>query len=94
MILDEPEAGNSKTGLAAWLLSRLRREAHRPPRLALVERINLAPKQSLALVEAEGRRFLIATSTEGAPAFFALDDTRQTPSRTRTSAPVAARVSW
>jgi hypothetical protein len=40
----------------------------------LVERIALAPRQSLALVEAEGRRFLVATSPEGAPAFYALDE--------------------
>jgi hypothetical protein len=39
------------------------------PRLELLERIALAPRQSLALVEAEGRRFLVATSPEGAPAF-------------------------
>ena len=44
------------------------------PRLELVERIALAPRQSLALVEAEGRRFLVATSPEGAPAFYALDE--------------------
>jgi flagellar biogenesis protein FliO len=60
-------------GLTGWLLDRLRL-AHRPrPRLALLERIALAPRQSLALVEAEGRRFLVATSPEGAPAFYALD---------------------
>ena len=39
-----------------------------------MERIALAPRQSLALVEAEGRRFLVATSPEGAPAFYALDE--------------------
>jgi hypothetical protein len=38
-----------------------------------VERIALAPRQSLALIEAEGRRFLVATSPEGAPAFYPLD---------------------
>ena len=60
-------------GLAGWLLDRLR-GVHRPrPRLELVERIALAPRQSLALVEAEGRRFLVATSPEGAPAFYPLD---------------------
>jgi hypothetical protein len=34
-----------------------------------VERIALAPRQSLALVEAEGRRFLVATSAEGGRRF-------------------------
>ena len=41
--------------------------------MALLERINLAPRQSLALVEADGRRLLVATSPEGAPTFYALD---------------------
>jgi hypothetical protein len=44
------------------------------PRLALLERIALAPRQSLALVEADGHRFLVATSAEGAAAFFPLTD--------------------
>jgi hypothetical protein len=61
------------SGLAGWLLDRLRRTRSPRPRLALLERIALAPRQSLALVEAEGRRFLVATSPEGAPAFYALD---------------------
>ena len=53
-------------GLAGWLLARLRGEpAAAQPRLALLERIALAPRQSLALVEAEGRRILVATSAEG-----------------------------
>jgi len=60
-------------GLAGWLLERLRGTRRAPPRLAVLERIALAPRQSLALVEAEGRRFLVATSPEGAPAFYALD---------------------
>jgi hypothetical protein len=40
----------------------------------LVERITLAPRQSLALIEAEGRRILVATSAEGRPAFYPLDE--------------------
>ena len=44
-------------GLAGWLLARLRRQPRPRPSLALLERITLAPRQSLALVEAEGRRF-------------------------------------
>ena len=69
--------GNAKAtaigGLAGWLLERLRGVRRPRPRLELVERIALAPRQSLALVEAEGRRFLVATSPEGAPAFYPLD---------------------
>ena len=73
-------AGNKRVeagGLAGWLLARLRAGRRSPPRLAVLERIHLAPRQSLALVEAEGRRFLIATSPEGTPAFYALDDARR-----------------
>jgi flagellar biogenesis protein FliO len=93
---------NEKTmpvgGLAGWLLSRLKGRGRRQPRLELMERITLAPRQSLALVEAEGRRFLVATSPEGAPAFYALDErartngTRQAASRQQSASP--ARVSW
>jgi flagellar biogenesis protein FliO len=82
-------------GLTGWLLSRFfhrLRGARRPgPRLALVERIALAPRQSLALVEAEGRRFLVATSAEGSPAFYALDERARSAGA---SARSAARVSW
>jgi hypothetical protein len=64
-------------GLAERLIGKLvgrLSAARRPrPRLALLERIVLAPRQTLALVEAEGRRFLVATSPEGAPAFYALE---------------------
>ena len=79
-------------GLAGWLLGRFASAGRRRPRLELVERIALAPRQSLALVEAEGRRFLVATSAEGGPAFYALDERRASrlPSTVRTS----ARGSW
>ncbi len=89
-------------GLAGWLIGRLRPGGRRRPRLELLERIALAPRQSLSLVEAEGRRFLVVTSPEGSPAFFPLDDR---PAQARNSvagiasparqAPrLAARVSW
>jgi hypothetical protein len=70
------------------LLKKLRGVRRPPPRLELLERISLAPRQSLALVEAEGRRFLVATSADGGPAFYPLDGgTRPAPRR-------APRVSW
>jgi flagellar biogenesis protein FliO len=91
-------------GLAVWLLERLRSAGRsltvrglgkQAPRLALVERISLAPRQTLALVEAEGRRFLVASSAEGAPAFYPLEsvplESRSSSTRTRG---VKARVSW
>jgi flagellar biogenesis protein FliO len=83
---------SAKTGLGAWLLSRLKQRFNRregaQARLVLVERITLAPRQSLALIEAEGRRFLVATSTEGVPAFLALDH------GARTVSPRLSRLSW
>jgi hypothetical protein len=96
----ETPAISPGSGLAGWLLERLRAGRRPQPRLALVERIALAPRQSLALVEAEGRRFLVATSPEGGPAFYALDaqNQRGTPARSSGSMrPVsssAGRVSW
>jgi hypothetical protein len=87
-------------GLAGWLLGRLRAGGRTQSRLELVERIALAPRQSLALVEAEGRRFLVATSPDGAPTFYALDErssaARVRPFAGRQPAPAraAARVSW
>jgi hypothetical protein len=100
--------------LAAWLISRLQKGAQareqRKSRLALVDRISLAPRQSLALVEAEGRRFLIGTSQDGGPVFYALDEspgpassmassarpakTRATRNAAGSSANASARVSW
>ena len=77
-------------GLAGWLLGRMRAAQRPSPRLVLIERITLAPRQSLALVEAEGRRLLVATSPEGAPVFFPLDE----PARSRTISAPFARVSW
>jgi hypothetical protein len=61
-------------GWAGWLLARWHGRRRAEPRLALVERITLAPRQSRALIEAEGRRILVATSAEGGPAFYPLDE--------------------
>ena len=97
--------GLAGCGLAGWLTGKLRGGRDARPRLELVERIALAPRQSLALVEAEGQRILVATSPEGAPAFYALDERsnaaralpvllpRQSGS-VRPTAKSAARVSW
>jgi flagellar biogenesis protein FliO len=67
------EAKRTIGGWAGWLLARLRTTGRHEPRLQLLERITLAPRQSLALVEADGRRLLVATSADGGPAFYALD---------------------
>lgn len=77
-------------GLAGWLWARLRGNTRPRPSLALLEKITLAPRQSLALVEAEGRRFLVATSADGSPAFYALEE--HPVHRGRNS--LRTRVSW
>jgi len=59
-------------GLTGWILARLHPPS-RQPRLAVLDRVMLAPRQSLVLVEAEGMRLLVATSPEGSPAFYTLD---------------------
>ncbi len=79
-------------GLAGWLMARLRKSGRHEPRLALVERIALGPRQSLALVEAEGRRILVATSAEGGPAFYPLDERLGIDEAMRTGACRAART--
>jgi flagellar biogenesis protein FliO len=43
--------------------------------LVVLERVNLAPHQSLALVEADGRRLLVGTSPDAALSFYSLDGT-------------------
>jgi flagellar biogenesis protein FliO len=73
MVSESTKTGAPLGGLAGWLLGRLQAGRRAQPRLELIERITLAPRQSLALVEAEGRRFLVATSPEGAPAFYPLE---------------------
>jgi len=65
--------GGPLGGFAGWMLKHLRGRRGAEPRLAVLERIALAPRQTLALVEADGRRFLVATSPEGTPSFQALD---------------------
>lgn len=114
--LEKEAAQEPVAGLAGWLLvllrqgiARLRRQAGRSgaqraqPQLALIERIPLAPRQSLALVEAEGRRLLVATSAESGPVFYALDATildrgtldRGIPNRVpRIASRRTGRVSW
>jgi hypothetical protein len=100
--------GSTLGGWAGWLMAGLRSSRRPQPQLRLLERIAIAPRQSLALVEAEGRRFLVATSGDGAPAFYPLDEpergagSRRASNRMRSPAPrsspaespSAARVSW
>ena len=83
------------SGLAVWILDRLRRTTRTAPRLTLLDRITLAPRQSLALVEAEGLRLLVATSPEGAPTFYALGGRATPAAKVRpVSTRQAGRISW
>jgi hypothetical protein len=101
------ESPRETSGLAGWLLSRFGRSERTRPRLMLLERISLAPRQTLALVEAEGRRFLIATSTDSAPCFYPLEGSAEdlesprpglenshSARRSAIGSPHSARVSW
>ncbi len=83
-------------GLAAWLLAKWQSRSVAKPRLALVERISLGSRQFLALVEAEGRRILVASSDEGGPAFYPIDEVRASrdSARTQPSLSRRSRVSW
>lgn len=72
----KPERRLTVGGWAGWLLERFRTNRQHEPRLQLLERITLAPRQSLALVEADGQRLLVATSADGASAFYLLDGSR------------------
>lgn len=62
----------SGPGVASWLVDRWHRRSVMAPRLVVVARINLAPRQTVALIEADGQRLLVATSPEGTPAFHLL----------------------
>jgi Flagellar biosynthesis protein, FliO len=72
--------GTAPAGLGAWLTAWLRTGgwrlgrsgAKQPPRLAVVERIPLAPRPQLALIEADGQRLLVALNSDGTPAFYPL----------------------
>jgi flagellar biogenesis protein FliO len=89
MAAEMERVGAGNRGLAAWLLKRFRPGGvRRARRLELVDRIALAPRQSVALIEAGGRRFLVASSAEGTPAFYPLD---AAPAAGRLS---RGRVSW
>jgi len=73
--LDHPArrmAGRLGSGLVAWMSRHLHAAAAPPPQLSILARIALGPRQSLALVEAEGVHVLVGTSADGPPSFFSL----------------------
>ena len=81
-------------GVAGWLMGRWRGAKRKEPRLQLVERIALGPRQSLVLVEAEGQRLLVAASAEGGPAFYALDHARECQSSGRIAVRKPVHAAW
>jgi flagellar biogenesis protein FliO len=87
---------NQLGGLAGWLMKRLRAGKDAHPRLELVERITIAPRQTVALIEAEGRRLLVACTADGGPTIYPLESGAD--SRTRglvtKGAQRKSRVSW
>ncbi len=60
-------------GLVRWLLNWRTHKPRPRPRLAVIERIALAPRHSLALIEADGLILLVTVSQDGASAFYALN---------------------
>jgi len=60
------------SGLAEWLLRRIDASSAPAPHLSVLARIALSPRQSVALVEAEGVHLLVGTSADGPPCFFPL----------------------
>jgi hypothetical protein len=82
-------APQKRFGLAAWLLAQVRRYARKDSHLELVERISLAPRQTAALIEVDGQRLLVVTSSDGAPAIFPLKAAR---SRASAKRPCLARM--
>jgi hypothetical protein len=66
----ESKSTNKRSdGLAKWIFGLLHRAPLQQPRLVVLERIILAPKQTLALVQVDGSQVLVATSLDGTPAF-------------------------
>ncbi|WP_420239908.1 flagellar biosynthetic protein FliO [Telmatobacter bradus] len=75
-------------GLAGWLLEKLNRTPQSRSRLEMIDRITLAPRQTLSLIEVEGRRFLVASAADGSPSFYPLDAARSREGH------LSGRVSW
>jgi hypothetical protein len=75
-------AKSLKSGVLARLLRGGQASPTRPARLALISRIELGARQTVALVEAEGQHLLVATSSDGATSFFLLNDSQRYSSET------------
>jgi hypothetical protein len=59
-------------GLATWIAQRWKDSMAHSPRLSVLARVPLGPRHSVALLEADGTRLLVATSSDGVSTFFPL----------------------
>jgi hypothetical protein len=77
-------------------MKRLRAEKGARSRLKLMERITIAPRQTVALIEADGQRLLAACAPEGAPAIYPLRSGVDTRAQqcARRSVQRKSRISW
>lgn len=67
------------TGIVGRLFGHIHQIAATPRRLAVVQRISVGPRQSIALIEADGEALLVGTSSEGPPQFYRISS--KSPSR-------------
>jgi hypothetical protein len=90
------EMANQLDGLAGWFMKRLRTGKSGRPRLELMERITIGPRQTVALIEAEGQRLLVACAAEGRPAIYPLGSgvCARAHERAWGNRQVGQRVSW
>lgn len=65
-------AGRNWHGVWRSISERLHRRCSAPSRLALVEKISVAPRQSIALIEVDGEKVLVGLSPAESPRFFQL----------------------
>jgi len=89
-----PKEARKPGGLAGWLSQCLRPHTRTRPALVLLDRLTLAPRQTVSLIEADGKRLLIATSQTGNPAFYALDDHASRIPGSLAARNRTARISW
>ena len=74
--LDHPKRYRSRwpgIGLIASILTHSLKRNDQPKSLVLKAQISLGPRQTVALLEADGIHLLVATSENGAPSFFPLN---------------------
>jgi flagellar biogenesis protein FliO len=80
-------------GVRAWIYERIHRRAGGQARLAVVEKICFAPRQTLSLIEVDGERILVGTSQDGSPQFYPLRASSRSRTKNRcTEIPVEGTI--